>query len=104
MKQMSHGVHPQEVVRSVDAHSLLAHSRLIRVTRRLVVVRVRDDRCTNSKNHGRVNFAVSVLIVLVFGQITNLHGNHGCLFFVNVEKLDQALLQSVCEVHAVSLR
>ena len=47
-------------VGNVDAHSLFTHSALVRVTRRLIVIGERNNRRTDSQDHGGMNLAVSV--------------------------------------------
>ena len=47
VQHMGQGVHADMVIGNVHAHSLLAHGRLIGVTRRLIVVRKRDDAGTH---------------------------------------------------------
>ena len=48
-------VHAHVVVGDVDAHRLLAHGALVRVTRRLVVIGERDDGGAHAQDHARVN-------------------------------------------------
>ena len=55
---MCQSVHSHVEVGDVDTHGLLSHSALVSVPGGLVVVREGDDGRANTKNHGRVNFAV----------------------------------------------
>ena len=85
------------MVRSVDTHGLLTHRTLISVTWRLVVIRERYDGSTDSKDHRRVNLAVRVrversLVTSAFVKIRDMHRNHCCLLFLDIEKLYQTLL------------
>ena len=50
---MGQCVHAHMEVGDVDTHGLLAHGRLVCVTRRLVVIRKRDDGGTNTWSRGR---------------------------------------------------
>merc|ERR1719429_360078 len=58
VEDVCQSVHSHVEVGHVDTHSLLSHSTLVSVPGGLVVVREGDDGRANTKNHGRVNFAV----------------------------------------------
>lgn len=100
VKHMRKSVHSHLVVWGVHSHCLLTHSRLIAISWRLVVVWERDDRGTNSKDHSRVNFTVSVGYWLSFSrvQIFQLHRNHCCFFFLNIQKLNKTFLAASFEI------
>ena len=57
---MGQRVHTNVKVGNVDAHCLFTHSTLIGITRRLVVIRKRNDGSANTQDHGGMNFAVGV--------------------------------------------
>ena len=59
VKDVRHGIHAHVVVGEGDTHSLFTHGRLVGVTRRLVVIGERNNGSANTKNHGRVNLAMS---------------------------------------------
>jgi hypothetical protein len=46
-----------------------------------------------------VSIRVYSLPLLILLQVRNMHGNHGRLFFLDIEKLDKSILQSVVKVH-----
>mmetsp|Transcript_19783 Transcript_19783/g.45566 ORF Transcript_19783/g.45566 Transcript_19783/m.45566 type:complete len:498 (-) Transcript_19783:580-2073(-) len=66
-EHMRQRIHPQLVVGDVYAHRLLAHGRLVGVTRRLVVVGEGDDRGADAEDHRRVDLAVRVLVHEIVG-------------------------------------
>lgn len=59
-----------------------------------------NDGSTNTKNHRRMNFAVSIsYLVCFFGvQITQMHCDHGCFFFFYIQELNQTLLTTCFKV------
>ena len=60
VEHVSLRVHAVLVVGRVDAHGLLAHGALVRVTGTLVVVREGDDRGADAQDHAGVDLAVRV--------------------------------------------
>mmetsp|Transcript_4384 Transcript_4384/g.10739 ORF Transcript_4384/g.10739 Transcript_4384/m.10739 type:complete len:763 (+) Transcript_4384:725-3013(+) len=96
VEHVCHGIHSQGVIRDVHTHGLLAHRGLVGVTRRLVVIRERNNRGANTKNHRRVNFAVSPR-ASVDGVLEVIHGhcNHGGLFFLAIDILNHTLDRQV---------
>ena len=82
------------------------------------MVREGNDRSTDAKNHTGMNLAMRIslnesrfgpsrrltpLELLTLLQVGDVHRYHGRLLFLDVEKFDQALLQSIVEVHAMLL-
>ena len=97
---MGLGVHAHLVVRRIDSHGLLTHSRLITVTGRLVVIWERNDGGADTENHGRMDLAVGEGRVLCARsmQVSQTHGDHSSLFFFHIDKLNQTLLAAGFEV------
>ena len=90
---MRERIHTHVKIRYVDAHRLLSHSGLIRVTRRLIVIRKRYDRRANAENHRRMNLAVRVraaIDVALVAKIVGNHGNHDRLLLERVNVFDHA--------------
>ena len=86
------GVHSGLVVGHIHAHGLLAHSRLIGVPGRLIVVREGDDGSTHPKDHGWMDLTVREVsctrhlgVVACIGQVSYVHSYHGGLFFFCVQ-------------------
>ena len=72
------------------------------------MIRERNDGSTHSKDHRWVNLAVCVrvecpLVTSTLVKIRDMHRNHCCLLFLNIEKLYQTLLKRIVEVHTLSL-
>ena len=87
VQDMSQGVHSHLVVRGVDSHGLLTHSGLVSVSRRLIVVRERNDGGTDSKDHGWVDLQMSVVVALLLTVLVDIideHGDHRGLFLFHV--------------------
>ena len=101
IEDMSHRVHSQRVVRSIDTHCLFTHGRLVSISGRLVVIWVWNDRRTHSQNHRRMYLTMRVAVLSLIPQVSQVHRNHRCLFLINVQELNQALLQCVAKVHAL---
>ena len=93
-------VHSHLVVRGVDSHRLLAHGALVCVPRRLVVVGEGNDRGADAKDHRRMDLAMrerhrlSPLTI----QVSETHGDHSRLFFLDIDELDKAFLAARLEV------
>ena len=86
------GVHACLVVGHIHAHGLLAHSRLVGVSRRLIVVGEGDDGRTHPEDHGWMNLTMCEVgctghlgVVPCIGQVSYVHGYHGGLFFFRVQ-------------------
>eukprot|EP00568_Trieres_chinensis_P019218 CAMPEP_0183327902 /NCGR_PEP_ID=MMETSP0160_2-20130417/84003_1 /TAXON_ID=2839 ORGANISM="Odontella Sinensis, Strain Grunow 1884" /NCGR_SAMPLE_ID=MMETSP0160_2 /ASSEMBLY_ACC=CAM_ASM_000250 /LENGTH=611 /DNA_ID=CAMNT_0025496047 /DNA_START=360 /DNA_END=2190 /DNA_ORIENTATION=+ len=97
VQDVGHGVHPHLVVGGVDAHRLLSHRGLVRVSGTLVVIREGYDRGAYAQYHGGVDLAVRVRgrVRLVAPQVLRLHGDHGGLLLLGVDVLHQPLHQEV---------
>lgn len=95
------GVHALSVVADVHAHGLLAHSGLVGVSRRLVVVGERNDRGAHAQNHGGMDLAVRVgraAAVLHAGSHgLQIHTDHAVLFLLRRHVLDQSVQHQVRE-------
>ena len=100
-------VHSGLVVGHIHAHGLLAHSRLIGVSRGLVVVREGDDGGTHPKDHGwmdltmcEVGCAGNLGVVPCIGQVSYVHGYHGGLLLlcvqVPVQHISMVLTTALC--------
>ena len=92
VQHISLGVHSGLVVGDIHAHGLLAHSRLVGVPGRLIVVREGDDGCTHPKDHGRMDLAMREVgcaghlgVVPCIGQVSDVHGYHGGFLFFCVQ-------------------
>ena len=92
VQHVSLGVHTGLVVGDIHAHGLLAHGRLVGVTRGLVVVREGDDGGADTKDHGRVDLAVGEVggarhlgVLPRIGQVRDVHGYHGRLLLFCVQ-------------------
>mmetsp|Transcript_21736 Transcript_21736/g.71902 ORF Transcript_21736/g.71902 Transcript_21736/m.71902 type:complete len:279 (+) Transcript_21736:1366-2202(+) len=90
---MSQSVNSNLIIGGIDAHSLLAHSRLISITRRLIVVGERNNTRANTEDHCRVNLTVSILVEVVAANVLHQHGNVASLLFHHVDVLNEALTQ-----------
>ena len=64
----------------------------------------RNDGRADSKNHRRMNLAVSVgiYLTLVF-EVRNVHGDHCCLFFFDVDKLTETKFQCLIKIDRIML-
>ena len=101
VKHMRQGIHSDLIVRSVHSHSLLTHCRLVSVSGRLVVVWERNDRGADTENHRRMNLEMSIVISLllpVFIDVVNKHGNHRRLFLFNIKQLHKAVSEELLKV------
>ena len=74
-----------------EAQALLRHRRLVGVPRRLVVLRVGDDRGGDAEHGSRVELEVGVL----GGGLLGRHRHEAVLLLVRVEHLDDAPLDDV---------
>eukprot|EP00162_Nutomonas_longa_P012559 comp21146_c0_seq1/m.44794 comp21146_c0_seq1/g.44794 ORF comp21146_c0_seq1/g.44794 comp21146_c0_seq1/m.44794 type:complete len:519 (+) comp21146_c0_seq1:402-1958(+) len=99
VEHMRHRVHAHQVVGRIHTHRLLAHRTLIRVTRRLVVVRERNDRRAHPENQRRVDLAVRVCRCIrgriLPAHIGQVHRNQTRLLFLSVDKLNHTALQQI---------
>mmetsp|Transcript_10118 Transcript_10118/g.15281 ORF Transcript_10118/g.15281 Transcript_10118/m.15281 type:complete len:422 (-) Transcript_10118:326-1591(-) len=102
VQNVGQGIHSELVVGDVNSHRLFTHSRLICVTRRLVVIGEGNDRGTDSQNHRRVNFTMGVceririLRLASSGfEIANSHRNHDGFLFICVNKFHQTRFDQV---------
>mmetsp|Transcript_9533 Transcript_9533/g.28432 ORF Transcript_9533/g.28432 Transcript_9533/m.28432 type:complete len:545 (-) Transcript_9533:2521-4155(-) len=93
VQHVGHGIHADLVVRRIDSHGLLTHGTLIGVTRRLVVVRERNDGGTDSQNHGGMDLTVGVgrRIGLIRIEIPRIHRHHCGFFLFRVDVFDDSL-------------
>mmetsp|Transcript_15972 Transcript_15972/g.60416 ORF Transcript_15972/g.60416 Transcript_15972/m.60416 type:complete len:683 (-) Transcript_15972:428-2476(-) len=92
VQHVGHGVHAGREVGGVDAHGLLAHGRLVRVSGGLVVVWEGDDGRADAKDHGGVDLAVRVGGADALLQVALCHCDHAALLFLRVDELQRALL------------
>eukprot|EP00126_Sphaerothecum_destruens_P000332 Sdes_comp10388_c0_seq1m2045 len=109
VQNMRQRIHPHLVVGDVDPHRLLPHRRLVRVSRRLVVVRERDDGGTHAENHRRVDLTVGVSGAVGWrcfpaglqqrrggrAEIFSSHGNHAGFLLLRVDKLNHTSVHQV---------
>lgn len=101
VENICESVHPKMVVARVNSHSLLSHCTLIGISWRLIMIRERNDRGTDTQNHRWVDLTVSILILLlgfkivldIFGE----HGNHRRFFLFDIKKLNEALSEKLLE-------
>jgi len=100
VEQVSQGVHSHLVIRSVNSHRLLSHSRLIGVSGGLVVVWKRNNWSTDAQNHWRMNFTVRKCghFCTLWPQILDWHSNHGAFFFITIDKFNETLLATLFEI------
>ena len=100
VEQVSQSVHSHLVVRSINSHGLLSHSRLIGVSGGLIVVGKGDNWSTNAQNHWRMNFTVrkSGHFCTLWPQILDWHSNHGAFFFITIDKFNETLLATLFEI------
>ena len=64
--------------------SLFTHSALIGISGRLVVMRIRNETGDSSENGKRFDFEMGC----VFVNVGFVHGDHGVIFFVDIEVFD----------------
>lgn len=88
---MRERVHSHLVVRGVHAHRLLSHSRLICVSRTLIVIREGDDASAHTEYHRRMDLTMSVRVLCVLLQICKVHGYHSAFFLFDIEELNETL-------------
>lgn len=69
----------------------------------LVMIRERNDRSTNSKNHRWMNFTMSICRYLFALQVRNVHSDHGSLFLLNIKELYKSFFESFIKVDLVTL-
>lgn len=86
------GLEAQVGVRGDEPHRLLAHRRLERVLRRLVVVRVGDRRSAHPQNHRRVDLQMRVFFCPRVQQIVSPHRDQQVLLLLDVHVFDEALV------------
>ena len=85
VQHVSQCVHSHLVVRGIHSHGLLTHSRLISVPGRLIVIWERNNTRTDTQNHARMNFTMSVLVFcLVYQHVAKVHCNHSRFFFFDI--------------------
>ena len=98
-------VHTHLVIRGVDSHGLLAHSTLIGVSWRLVVIGEWDNRSADAKYHRWVNLAVRERHHLfpIAVQIRQTHGDHSGLLFLHVDELDETFGAARLEVPSATI-
>mmetsp|Transcript_57052 Transcript_57052/g.100154 ORF Transcript_57052/g.100154 Transcript_57052/m.100154 type:complete len:607 (+) Transcript_57052:305-2125(+) len=99
VQHVGHRVHAHLEGGQIDAHGLLAHRRLVGVTRGLVVIREGNDGRADSKDHGRVDLAVResrrIRLVCRQAQIFGLHRHHAGLFLLRVNQFHQAVAEEI---------
>ena len=90
IQKVSQCVHSHLVVRGIYSHSLFPHSTLITISWWLIMVREGDNWGANTQNHRWMNFTMSVskCLGLLWIEIFQLHRNHGCFLFFDIQKFN----------------
>lgn len=98
-------VHTHLVIRGVDSHGLLAHSTLIGVSWRLVVIGEWNDRSADAKYHRWVNLAVRERHHLfpIAVQICQTHGDHSGFLLFHVDELNETFGAARLEVPSATI-
>jgi hypothetical protein len=92
--EVKEGIDTEKLVVSNGTNSLLTHSTLVGVPRRLVVMRIWNKTGYGSKYSERFDFEMGGVM---FNFIL-LNGNVGVVLFVTIQILNQTLLQKVVEL------
>lgn len=90
-------LHADLVVGTVQAHGLFRHGTLQCVLGCLVVIRERNDRTSDSEQHGGMNLTMGVPQPLISLQVTQIHSNQTSLFLLYIQILNQPLILQVSE-------
>mmetsp|Transcript_38401 Transcript_38401/g.115055 ORF Transcript_38401/g.115055 Transcript_38401/m.115055 type:complete len:461 (-) Transcript_38401:2045-3427(-) len=93
VEDVGHGIHTDLIIRRVNAHGLLSHGALVRITRTLIVIGKGYDRRADSQYHGGMNLAVRVRrrIRRARIEIFRFHRDHGRLLLLGIDVFDQTL-------------
>ena len=87
-QKIRHGIETLVEIEGIDTHGLLAHGRLIRITRSLVVIREGDVRGHGAENRGRMDLNMCEVSAL---DICRGHGDQHILRLTRINVLDQAV-------------
>ena len=100
---MRKSVHPHLVIWCIHTHCLFAHSTLVCIPWRLVMVWERNNWGAYAKYHGWMDFTMCVrdVLWLLIWQVIDAHRNHSRLFFLYVYELNQTFLAAFVEVPLV---
>lgn len=90
------------VITRIQSHRLLSHCRLIGISWRLIVIRERYQRPTNTQNHRRMYLSMRVCraITTIF-QILYCHRNHQALLLNHIYKLYQSFCYSALKIQSL---
>ena len=87
-EQIAHRIQPLREIQSVHSHRLFSHRRLVRISRRLIVVRKRNIRTHRSNNRRRMNLQMGMVVMKTSERFRNVE----ILGFTGVHKLDKMIL------------